>query len=169
MSIELPEGDYRVRVIGQEIRKPLNGGRLYLSLKVEVIGENKNRFIAFYFTEKAAKNSMDALIELGFDKPGFQYFDPTFQGFHDFTGVEFDAYCKHEEYNGEPKEKWQKSFHKSVEPADKDEVRKLNSLYAELLPKKTPAAAPVAKALPPKPAPKAEPVAVGADDDDVPF
>jgi hypothetical protein len=167
MSIELPEGDYRVRVIGQELRKPQNGGRVYLSLKVEVIGESKNRFIAFYFTEKAAKNSMESLVELGFDKPGFQYFDPTFQGFHDFTGVEFDAYCKHEEYNGVPREKWQKSFNKPAEPADKDELRKLNSLYTDLLPKKGPT---VVKAPPPKPAPKPEPVAVGADgDDDIPF
>jgi hypothetical protein len=166
MSIELNEGTYMVRVVGQEVRES-KGGSLYFSLKVEVLDTGKNRFIPFYFSEKTAERSLSDLKELGFDKPGFQYLDPSIEGFHDFAGVEFEAYCKHEEYQGEAKEKWQKSFYKS-EPADKDKLRSLNSMFGSYLPKKK--GPPVAKAPTPKPTPKPEPVAVGADgDDDIPF
>lgn len=111
---------------------------------------------------------MGQLEALGFDRESFRYLDPKTPGFQDFTGVVFDGWCKHDEYNGETKEKWNVSTKNGaleVKPVDAAKVRQLDALFAAQLKK----GAKKNGTATPKPAAAPVPAPAVAADDDVPF
>lgn len=83
------------------------------------------------------KDDVEHLMTLGEisgDVTGFEALDLGNPGALDFRGVKFEAYCKHEEYQGDIKERWQISSGKrEVEPLDNSELRKLNNLFGKEL------------------------------------
>lgn len=168
MSVYYKEGNYWVRVVGQSFGFTKNDNP-ELKLEIEVEQGGPTRYIRFYFSEKAAPISIRQLQELGFDKPSFRYLDPSTEGYHDFTGVEFDAYCKFEEYDGKVVERWAKSMVEEKKSIDSEAIRKLDSMFGQYLPKKKAAPAKPAAKPAQKPA-ESQPAAVAsAADDDIPF
>lgn len=67
---------------------------------------------------------------------GFEYLDPKTPGFLDFKDVEFEAYCKHDTYEGKTREQWgisRGSKGLEVTPLDDNGVRNLNAMFGRHL------------------------------------
>lgn len=188
MAAQYNEGRYWVKVLAQAFGKSKNKGTPEFSLRVLVLGivdpekpdgdllqcPKNERTIYLYITENTAEYVLRDLERIGFDKSSFKFLNPANEFFHDFKDQEFEAFCEHEEYQGERKEKWRFSKPRGqmdVAPLEADEVRKLDNLFGKQLArlgKKSPngsakpepaAVATTAVAEPPAPPP----------DDEIPF
>ena len=85
------------------------------------------RYIRLSFSDRANKITFDQLTRLGFDGKSFRDLKDW-----DPAGVEFLAWCKHEEYNGRTSDKWSVSKPPRPELAD-DDVEQLDNLFGAAL------------------------------------
>jgi hypothetical protein len=118
-------------------------------------------------TEKTVPYLIEDLKTLKFKGGSFSDLDPNNPGFHDFTGLDFDGWCKHEkDQQGQMREKWgvaRTSGPLEVKPVEPKKLRELDNLFGKQL-----------KEIKPKPDPIRQiPVnaaeSTGITDDDVPF
>lgn len=115
------KGVYRAKVKSQTIGESKSGSPQWLC-RFEILGkvqnghlgecENYERTLYCSLTEKGIPFLLEdvrRLCEVGgveFVLPRFECLDERTEGFLDLRGVEFNAYCKHEEYKGATKERW---------------------------------------------------------------
>jgi hypothetical protein len=167
--------------VGQWLDQP-QGKSPYFALKFnieariqgeqEIPVEQNERTVYLYLTDKALDMTAEVLAFLGYDKDSLRWLDPAKDGFFNFAGKRVDLWCKHQEYEGETKEKWSISRpFPDATPLDEKEMRRLDTLFGKSIktkkptangsttPKPEPAAA--VATLPPHPAPP--------PDDEIPF
>lgn len=153
MAAQYDEGRYWVKVLSQAFGKSKNKGTPEFSLRVLVKGRvnpeapdgdlfkcnQAERTIYLYITEGTAEYVLRDLERIGFDKPSFRYLDPQTEHYHNFADAEFEAFCDHEEYQGETKEKWRfakpRGAAADAAPLEADEIRKLDALFGKQLSK----------------------------------
>lgn len=82
---------------------------------------------------------MQNLTYLGFNGDSFAQLDPNDKDAISFVGLELDARCDHEDYEGKEREKWNiirpggGASGPTTKPAEKKEVRALDSKFKSLL------------------------------------
>jgi hypothetical protein len=158
-------GLYRVRIENQQLGETTNGNPQFV-LTFTPLGEHDlkdNTLLACPSLPRSAfmtitDNTVDFVLEtlrhLGFQGTSFAQLDPSTEAFHDFKGIECDAYCKHEEYDGKTKEKWNISRGKgsvNVKPLEKKSIRALDAKFGKKLlatASATPASPPISKETP---------------------
>ena len=92
------------------------------------------RSIYCYLTEKTIDWVVGDLAQLGYDREGFDDLDPASDNAFDFAGVEFDAICEHDVYEGKKKERWKFGFGgPQAEPLERKEVSRLNAMFGAKL------------------------------------
>jgi hypothetical protein len=98
-------------------------------------------------TPKTIDWVLSDLKAVGYDRPGFEYLDPETPGAVDLFGREFDAVCDHEVFEGDTRAKWSIARDRARAKVDRDELARLDNLYADQIRKAFPdgqlAAAPV--------------------------
>lgn len=194
MAAQYDEGRYWVKVLSQAFGKSKNKGTPEFTLRILVKGRvnleapdgdllkcnQAERTMYMYITEGSAEYTLRDLERIGFDKPSFRYLDPQTEHYHNFADAEFEAFCEHEEYKGEAKEKWRfakpRGSSADVAPLEADEVRKLDTLFGKQLGKLKPKAngsdKPNGNASPPAQKPQASGVANAPPpptEDEIPF
>lgn len=100
------------------------------------VEQSYERTIYIYFSDspKGMEIVLKQLAVLGFDKTSLKFLSPDTPGFVDFTGQDVPLYCKHEEYEGEEREKWSISTPRdtpATKPVDSSAIRKLDALYGK--------------------------------------
>lgn len=153
MAAAYSEGRYWVRATSQAFGASRNKGTPEFALRFVVKGrvnpENQDgdlircgvneRTLYLYFTEGSAEYAIDDLARIGFDKSSLRFLDPSVQNFHSFAGTEFEAFCEHEEYQGQTKERWRIAKPRQPlqcdKPLDAADVRKLDTLFGKQLSK----------------------------------
>jgi hypothetical protein len=103
-----PEGTYKGRPTLTELGES-GTGTPYVRVSFDV-GNGKTAFVYFYLSEKAKRYAERDLEALGFN------WDEQAPA---VAGDEVLLNCKHEEYNGKTKERWQLSTKKAVKPLSK--------------------------------------------------
>lgn len=77
------------------------------------------------------------LQHLGFNRPSFSALDPADDNHQSFVGQTIEVSCKHDEYNGQNREKW--SIYRTGatktqgEPMEKKAIRQLDTKFSKLL------------------------------------
>lgn len=172
MPAQYAEGTYWGRVTHQQLGESKEKKTPQFVLTFSVLGKiNPNepdgellscpagtRSVFRYFTDKtidfvvedvralcAAQGITNAL-------PSWKFLDPSTAGYFDFTGAELAFFCKHEEYQGEYKEKWSLARgggKPDVAPLDDRGIRQLDSLFGKKLRDTQADAAPKKKTPPP--------------------
>lgn len=99
------------------------------------LGEQKKRTMYRYLTDKTVNFFVDDLKQLGANITSFKQLDPASPGHHSFVGMKFNLWCRHEEYNGDVREKWQIPMGeatpmKKVDPA---KIRALDNQFGSAL------------------------------------
>lgn len=177
MSVFYQVGLHTGECVGQWLDSP-QGKSPYFALKfnilARVVGEEEHRVdpgertVYLYLTDKALDMTSDVLAHLGYDKDSIRWLDPARDGHFSFVGKRCDLWCKHEEYQGEMREKWSVSMpFADPTPLEEKELRRLDSLFGKAMKTKVPfreaalaPAAPVVAPNPPAPPPP---------DDGIPF
>ena len=191
-------GNYMVRVVSQQLGKTGTGkpqfilmfevmNRLDPSRPDELLSCDKaERTIYRTIAPKTVEWILDEVKHLcdlgGIDSalPGWEYLDPDTQYFMDLTGIEFEAYCRHETYKDREHEKWgiSQGSGAQAEPLDDKSIRNLNALYGKQLKAFGGKAKPKADTKPvtgpdlpaiPETVPPGEPSIEVKPDDDIPF
>jgi hypothetical protein len=167
-------GRYRCEVTGQGVCESQNSKTPQVLIRFRVL-ETENgeavqqygRTIYLYLTEKAAERSVACLRALGYTPDSFRFLDKSQAQYHDLTGEKFTAWCDHETYKDELKEKWSIALDSEFEmaPADSQKLRELDSLFGKHL---------QSGAAPAKRAPRPQMVAAGVtgeglEESDIPF
>lgn len=154
MAAHYAEGRYFVKVLAQAMGKSKNKGTPEFSLRFMVLGmvdpENPDgdligcskfeRTMYMYITDKTAERLCEDLQRIGFEKDSFKFLNPDQIGFHDFKDSEFEAFCKHELYEGKAQEKWSIAFAGArplvaAQPLDDKGIRELDNLFGKHLKK----------------------------------
>lgn len=181
MPIEINEGLYRVRAVSQGFQTNDKGNHLF-ALLVEVfamvhpdgdvsISPPKRRTMRYYLSKDngAVKNEKSILklisdvAAIGKPVTSFQHLDPRAQQHVDLTGVEFEAECTHDDYQGRSYENWRIPSVEYALPnqADSKFLRELDALFAKQLAAAKgngkPAAPPPPQRVAPAPRPSAPP------------
>ena len=145
-----------------------NKGTPELQFRFEILGKidpndpegalipcpNYERTIYRYLTQATHEFVVDDLEFLGYDKGSFKFLDPHVEGAHSFAGQEFNARCDHEDYQGQPKERWSFARRRGpaeIAPLESEMVRKLDAMFGKSLSrlkKAKPAAKAEAKQIP---------------------
>jgi hypothetical protein len=139
------QGAYDATVMSQGFGKSEKRGTPYFWLEVEPFalidkytGEKKEvgrqpRTIYVYITEKTIEFVAENLAAIGYNGSSFSDLDPVNEGHHSFVGQEIRAYCKHEEYDGDMREKWQISGGggPSHEPLGKSAQMAIDKLFGK--------------------------------------
>lgn len=101
------------------------------------VDKSYERTVYSVITEKTMPRFLEFLKLLGFNKMSLKFLDPNTSGFCDFTGQDVPLWCKHEEYEGELKEKWNVSLPRGerepAKPLEANQVRKLDALFGKAL------------------------------------
>ena len=178
------EGLHAGEVLSQALTKSKTGTVQFV-LRCKILGtateegytpasQQYERTVYMAITAGTIDFVVDTLKSIGYEKQSFKYLDPAVDGAHDFTGQQVDLWCKHDEYKGEQKEKWNISRpreQKPVELLSAAELRQLDALFGKAL-KGGARSAPV-KATPQKATAVAEPEPLDdgtfITDDDIPF
>lgn len=87
-------------------------------------------------TDKTIDFTIENLVAIGFDKPSFKFLDPNVNGFFNFTDLEFEVYCKHQEYQGKVSEKFQIASgpkEMNLKPLESSKMRSLDDLFGKQL------------------------------------
>jgi hypothetical protein len=140
MSCYYAEGTYVCRIKSQEMSTTKNGNlQLMIAFTVlgtpdpenpenylKNVGENTRR-VWLVFTEKTMEFCLEHLATLGWFGESLSELDPANAGFHSFRDRVADFYCKHEERNGIPSERWFVG-RKPVKAARQEKVRELDAL-----------------------------------------
>lgn len=188
MSVFYQGGLHAGECVGQWLDAP-QGKSPYFALKFNILARIVNneehrvepgeRTVYLYLTDKAIEMASDVLAHLGYDKDNLRFLDPNKPDHYSFIGKRCDLWCKHEEYQGEMREKWSVSMPFSdPTPLDDKEMRRLDTLFGKAMKTRKPAGA--AAPSPPKPelvgvsesqrnaAPKSSPERAPTGDD-IPF
>ncbi|QDV37435.1 hypothetical protein [Tautonia plasticadhaerens] len=83
-------------------------------------------------SEQNAKWLASNVESLGYDRQDFAGLDPEQEGAFNFEGVELLATCKHEEYQGSPREKWMLFVPRRSVPLSRDRVRSIDDRYGHV-------------------------------------
>lgn len=148
MSTFYQKGLHVGECTGQWLDSP-QGKSPYFALKFNILarveGEKEisvdhgERTVYLYLTDKALEMTTDVLVHLGYDKDTLRFLDPNRDGFFNFAGKRADLWCKHEEYQGEMREKWSVSMpFDDPTPLDDKELRRLDALFGKSLKAKRP-------------------------------
>lgn len=143
MAVFYEQGRYRCQITDQAIGEA-NTGTPQIAIKFRVleteIGEpvdqQYERTAYLFITENAAARTIEVLKELGFSKGSFKFVDKSVEGYHDFTGQEITAFCTHDTYNNQVKEKWGIAIGGGpleVKPMESRKIRELDSLFGKAL------------------------------------
>lgn len=186
------QGKYWVKICGQALGQSKNKGTPEFALQFTVLGKvNPNdpdgdllgcgecyeRTTRLYITDKTIDRVASNLEKLGYDKDSFKFLDPKVSGGVSFTGKELAMECKHEDYQGDLKEKWEFPFESTPlenTPMESAAIRNLDTLFGSQLKKLKRAKPPEEPKAPVKrekekyPDTNAQPVGA-ATDDDIPF
>ena len=134
------EGNYTCRITNQQVTEA-NSGTVQLELEIHPIkagdepitGNPFRRTIYLPLTPKTIGTKDDpgwvtnTLRDLGFQGDDFTALQPDDDGHQSFVGKEVQCYCKHEEYNEQPREKWSLS-----KPKDRNRKRASTEALAAL-------------------------------------
>lgn len=179
MQMQYEPGRYWCKVTGQAMGKSKAGNAQFI-LSFAVVGKvdpsdpggeliacpKNERRMFLTITEKTGEYVIEDLKRLGYQKQSFKFLDPERDGYHDFTGHEFEARCDPNEYEGKTTEKWRvASDGYKPEPPDANDIKKLDMLFGKQLKEAFPAEKPQRSAGPPA---STEEV-VSAAKDDIPF
>jgi len=131
--------------------------------------EQKERSIYLYITDKTIDFLLDDLEHLGFTGRSFSQLDPEKKDHQSFIGDVIQCRCKHEEYEGEQKERWSLDRGRVIAPLDGGKLQKLDTMFGQELANRFGAAAPKKKAPKKKPAKQQVEETSPPADDDIPF
>lgn len=140
-----PVGRYVGRVVRQELGKSANKGTPQFAVTFQIIDaldqfgascgvrDSFERTVYIYFSTspKAIEITAETLKALG-------YHGQTISGLKDadFTDRECELYCKHDEWEGDLREKWSINTPREpreTKPVDNSELRKLDALFGKAL------------------------------------
>lgn len=166
----MAEGKYRIR-LKEHVMSESKNGNPQIAIQFDVIGVYGpngeysqhapfERTMFLTITDKTVDWIMETLRAIGFMGKSFTELDTQQPNHHSFAGVEVDAWCKHDEYDGKTREKWNISRGAGAslpKPSDRSSLRKLDALYGSYLQK------PIA--VPPPPLP----TSIELENDNVPF
>lgn len=148
MSIHYQQGRYRVRVAAQSFSASKNNSPQFVLLVTPIghynqgrpgggleVCDNYERTIFLTITDKSIDFVIDKLAAIGFDGRSFTELNPETPNHVSLVGIEFDATCKHDEYQGVLREKWDVSTMavSPGEPLDGSALRKLDARYGSKL------------------------------------
>lgn len=149
------EGRFRVRIVDQQFGENKKGNP-ELQLIAQPIGyynQGDEEFTPAYFqwprtifltlTEGTLGTPdnpgwvMQTLKFLGFSGTSFSALDPNADNAHKFAGLEVDALCKHDEYDGKTREKWSilkpGGSRPQIGKIEKKSVRQLDAKFGKVL------------------------------------
>lgn len=141
------QGNYSATVLQQQFGESEKKGTPYFALTIRPdemdVGEpemvsvdSQERTVFIYLTEGTIDFAVRDLAAIGFRGASFAELDPSSPNHHSFVNQKIPVYCKHENYEGKTKEKWQISSgggsinHKAL---DKTGVRRLDALFGKTL------------------------------------
>jgi hypothetical protein len=187
MAAYFDKGKYRIRITDQSLGENRNGNP-ELQLRFDVIGihtkagvEEMNgeypRTIYLVMTDGTIGTAdkpgwvLEVLRSLNFNGQSFAQLDPSHEKAVSFVGLEIDARCDHEEYDGREREKWSivrpnaSSTLAPAKPLEKKSLRALDAKFGKVL-----------KAVNGRPAPAndsnvatLDPPPPGRDSEEIPF
>lgn len=142
MGAYYPQGVYIGRVVRHELGESSKKGTPQFMVTFEILEARDNfgdssrvqsheRSVYIYLTEKSMPIALDALKVLGYRGTKVSALADA-----DFTGKEVELYCKHEDYEGEARERWQINTpreQKESKPVDPMQLRKLDALFCKAL------------------------------------
>lgn len=145
-------------------------GKQQVVLEFDIIGQNARRKVYLHLSEAAEEYTFDKLKRLGFNG----HFEPDKMQFANGDGATLS--CKHEEWKGEMKEKWDVGGG-MPSPASMDKIKAFGARYravtgtAPAKPAGAPAAPPKAappapSKAPPPPTQPADPTLIAKDKDE---
>lgn len=122
MVTELDPGRYDGVLVDLFMTTSSNGTPCLVA-QFDIVGYAKRRTIYTYFSDASKENSMKKLAANGFNG--------------DFNSPALDnpnvaMYCKHEEYKGETREKWDFADWGNDAPPDDDTIASLNNLWRSM-------------------------------------
>lgn len=179
MEMQYEPGRYWCKVTGQAMGTSSKGNPQFV-LTFAVVGKvdpsdpggeliscpKNERRMFLTITEKTGEYVIKDLKVLGYQKQSFAFLNPDRDGYHDFTGREFEARCEPNEYEGKTTERWRVVGEQyKPEPPDPKEIKKLDNLFGKQLKEAFPVEKPQRASGPP--ATEAE--LAGAKSDDIPF
>lgn len=158
MADMMPAGLYKVRACGQAFSETSKKNPQF-ELRFFILGRydierpdghlipcgNEQRTYFRAITEKTVDFFIEDMRALGWEGRSFQELDPEFESPHLFA-CEFDAICKHDSYEGKPKEEWMICRPRQTTPLEKKTLRGLDALYGAKLRETAKARPPVAAA-----------------------
>lgn len=143
------KGEYWARIKSQAMGETKNENP-QLILGIEIMGqidpkdrngeliscECLDRTMYLVITENTVDFVTDNLRALGFEGNSFALLDPSTEGYHDFVGTEFAAFCQHSTYEGKVSEKWSVGGQREAKPLEVTKLRKLDSMFGSHLKRK---------------------------------
>ena len=148
MSYEtFDKGMYRVKVTRWGLTKARTGNTQFV-ISFKPIGfidpsypqgeygpcSDHERSIFCVITDKTIDRVVSDLRHLGYEQDNFDGLNPLDPAAHNFEGLEFDAECFFENYQGQQKEKWQFGWGgggMEIKPLESNEIKKLNALFGK--------------------------------------
>lgn len=174
-------GIYKGRVTDWAITQAQTGNK-QLAFKFQITGKVDEAFpdgelipcspdertIYRAITDKTFDWVIQDLEHLGYDKNGFVYIDRNHPEAHDFTGAEVTVRCKHDNYEGKTKEKWEFAWGGGgggeLKAIESGEIKKLDAMFGKKWARR---GKPAVAASTPKSDPHSAPPV--NDDDQIPF
>ncbi|SRR5579871_769164 len=140
------EGKYLAKIVssglGESKEKKTPFVFFTFTLLNEIGGDGKpikcpafERTLYRYITPETIDFVLRDLQNLGYDREGFEYLDPNHPQAFVFAGKQITVTCKHEEYKGEDKERWDLYWGGGPAGAKlgQDNISRLNALFADKL------------------------------------
>jgi hypothetical protein len=139
-----PEGKYRARIEDYGVFQSVKGQQHpTVFIRFTLIGRYdpasgevddcpaETREYLKAITEKSIDWVLSDLKTIGYDREGFRHFDPEAPGAADLFGREFDAVCDHKTYDGNTREEWSIYREPRRKRVDRDELARLDGVYAD--------------------------------------
>ena len=149
MAAYYPPGRYLGRLTGQSLGKSKVKGTPQVALTFEIMkgletatsrhaGEEcYERTVYLYLVEGVALDiAREGLAAIGFNRKSIGSVDPSGLDYQDMTGVEVELKCKHEEWDGKPRERWEivpprkREEQATAERPSAHDVKRLDALLA---------------------------------------
>ena len=119
MAAHYDQGDYDVKFSSQQFGqtegsepKPFFALTFQPMARIDIETGDRNdvngpvRTMRLFLSQKAAPHTIRKLRELGWEGSSFNDLNPNNNEHHSFVGQIAIVRCQHEEYKGEPQEKW---------------------------------------------------------------
>lgn len=130
-------GKYRGNPISGLLGKAKTGTpQFVVTFEIEQ-SEGQTREVFLFLSEGSIDNTMDKLDRLGF---GGDFANPTFN-----CPEPVELECRHEEWNGKTREKWDLGFAREHKPLEADETRRLSALWKSRKPSGPPSSKPAGR------------------------